>query len=89
MAMTKTKTISRISIIYGGETPTMEIMSEVRFDDPDDAELPVVNSKMEAVMKTSYVQTDPDDPDSWQTVPTDLSGYDQKVQDIATLIWAD
>jgi len=89
MTITKTRNIVELRVIYEGseanEPPSLEITFVAKWDDPDDDELPI--SKSRRVILRKYTAPDPTDMDA-DPVLTDLSGYDQDVQDIAAIIWA-
>ena len=89
MAITKTRSTVQVRVIYdepdANEYPALEITFSDKWDDPDDEQMPI--SKRHAVMPHRYEPPDVENMDA-DPVPTDLSGYDQQVQDIAAIIWA-
>ena len=89
MAITKTREIHSINAVFHGpevgDEPVIILRYEDVWDDPDDADLPVRKPGSETIYK--YQPADAVDPDA-ERVATDLSGYDQRVQDIAAIIWA-
>ena len=89
MAITKSTSTVQIRVIYeepdANEHPAIEVTFCDTWDDPDDEQLPI--SKRHAVMLHRYAPPDANNMGA-DPVPTDLSGYDQDVQDIAAIIWA-
>ena len=88
MAITKTTTVQNIYIQRAQDTsaedtsnakhPTVEVIYEEFFDDPDDSLLPITTSR--AVYLHKYVE------DGGSA--TDYSGEDQLVQDVCGAIWS-
>ena len=86
MAITLTRTVQRIETYPAmeapeGETtyPTLMVVYNDSFDDPDDEQLPVTATKVLHFSK--YVEDG--------GAATDMSGEDALVQTIATAIWAE
>lgn len=87
MAMTKTDTIERISIVLKDPADTSVIIVQGRttWDDPDDDQLPIDRETVRSVEKYTLVH---DENQQASTVETDISGEPQLVQDIAAVVWA-
>lgn len=90
MTITKTRRTVQLRVAYlhpdADDWPALEISYEDCWDDPDDDELPLI--KTNKVLLNRYQPADTENPDA-DPVPTDVSGYEQDVQDIAAIIWAD
>ena len=88
MAITKTTTVQNIYIQRAQDSsaadttnakhPTVEVIYEEFFDDPDDSLLPITTSRV--VYLSKYVE------DGGSA--TDYSGEDQLVQDVCGAIWS-
>jgi len=88
MAITKTEVLQRCET-YPAQDPSAEpttnqgnprlmVVTEITFDDADDAELPAVSTHV------SYLNRYDSDGN-----PTDVSGQMQIVQDICAAVWTD
>ena len=78
MAITKSSTLKRVLVLIDEPTDYLQVTYHDSFDDPNDDELPLVSKR-----NTDIPRYDDDGN------PTDLSGYEQIVQDIAAVVWAD
>ena len=88
MAITKTEVLQRCELYparnpdAGSETnegnPSLMVIMEIHFDDPDDAELPAVSAHPSGL---SRYDSDGN--------PTDVSIYPQLVQNICAAVWTD
>ena len=92
MAITKTRSVQRIEVYpeSGSADERVMVVYEHTFDDSDDAELPVTNSTVKSLYKTTTTvdNSDPENPVE-TTVDTDISGEDALVQAVCNAVWAD
>ena len=91
MAATKTSEIESINLyIANRDHAQISVVEVITWDDPDDADLPVVNRKQRGLEKFTY--TESFDPQTGERImtesATDISGEPQLVQDIAAVVWA-
>ena len=80
MAITRSSELMRIEIIPLGDGgfPNLFLTYRDSFDDPDDASLPVSNTRSAVLVKASP-----------EGVATDITGESQLVQDICAAVWTD
>ncbi len=88
MAITKTEVLRRCEVYPAMDAddpptdndanPTVVYVSQITFDDADDAELPAISNH------ATYLNRYNDEGN-----PTDVSGYPQIVQDICAAVWTD
>lgn len=90
MAMTKTTTIRSINVTYSSTDPVVHVESIVKWDDPDDSDLPIEKNESRVLHKvtqnTSY-DSETGEPTTTETV-TDYSGEDSKVIAICDAVWS-
>lgn len=91
MAMTKTTLIETIEIRQFADAETkLFVHTKNTWDDPDDSDAPVEKINFHAVERYQVEITYDEDGNETRTeTPTDLSGEDQLVQDIAAVVWTD
>ena len=82
MAITKTSSILEIIVRYGGDHPEIIVHRVAKWDDPDDAELPIEKKMVEVYPKQNWNE----ETEAWDD--NDISGADQVIQDIAAAVWA-
>ena len=85
MAITKTESTLSMHVLFGDVSsgkPAIQLQIETTVDDPDDDDLPLVK------VREVYMQHQVTDYESGETSPTDVSGYEQLVQDICAAVWA-
>ena len=85
MAITKTTTVQRIEV-YPGDAPTMMVVYNDLFDDPDDDMLP---NESQRVIRLEKMTSTTDEEGNVTETATDVSGHDALVQAIAAAVWAD
>jgi hypothetical protein len=85
MAITKTTTVQRIEV-YPGDDPTLMVVYNDLFDDPDDDMLP--NESQRVIRLEKMTSTTDDDGNVTETA-TDVSAHDALVQTIAAAVWTD
>ena len=88
MAITKTEVLQRCETYPASDpsseatsnaaNPTLMVVMEITFDDPDDTELPAISNHV-----FNLYRYDADGN------PTDVSSYVQLVQDICAAVWTD
>lgn len=78
MAITKSSTLKRVLVLMDEPKDYLQVTYHDCFDDPNDDELPLVNRRNADIPRYDNDGN-----------PTDLSGYEQVVQDIAAIVWAD
>lgn len=81
MAITKTKTLAEASVLYdnGLDDPTIVVRYKIEVDDPNDNDLPMVTTERKHLNR--YIV------DEDGQTEMDVSGEDQKIQDLAGLLW--
>lgn len=86
MTITKTDKIERISIVLKdpADTSVIVVQSKTTWDDPDDDELPIERETVKTVEKYSTTYDENQQP---VTTENDITGEDQRVQDICEVIW--
>ena len=87
MALTKTDTLQRISVVMAepADKSTIIVSSLLTWDDPDDDQLPIERENVKHILKYSTEY----DEDQIPTInENDISGEPQIVQDIAALVWS-
>lgn len=78
MAITKSSTLKRVLVLIEEPSDILQVTYHDCFDDPNDDELPLVNRRNVDIPRYDR-----------EGNPTDLTGYDQIVQDIAAVVWTD
>ena len=88
MTITKTEVLERCETYPASDpsaeatrndaNPTLMVVMQIMFDDPDDAELPAVSNHVFNLYRYDH-----------EGNPTDVSGYVQLVQDICAAVWTD
>ena len=90
MAVTKTERIRSITIHYleSGD-PTVEISSEISWDDPNDDQLPISRNRNRSLSKVTTTTTYDENTGSPTTTETttDYSGEDAKIVAVCDLVW--
>ena len=92
MAATKTSEIESITLNIGNRDHVgISVVELITWDDPDDADLPVVNRKQRGLEKFTY--TESFDSETGERImtesATDISEEGQLVQDICAAVWTD
>ena len=87
MAITKTRSVQRIEVYPGSGDADERIMVvyENIFDDSEDDELPVTNTQIKHLEKTT---TDSSDIENPVVTTTDISGEDALVQTVCNAVWS-
>jgi hypothetical protein len=87
MAIEKTRAVQRLEVYPGieDEDPRVMVVYENTFDDSEDDELPVVQTQVKHLSKTTTDNSDPENP---VVTDTDVSGEDALVQTVCGAIWA-
>jgi hypothetical protein len=90
MAITKTTSITHISVTFEQDPPIIMIDEKTVWDDPEDDQLPIDQRNHRELRKnTLSISYNEETGDPIQTEElTDISGEDQLVQDIAAVVWA-
>ena len=57
MAMTKTKTLVKIEVLYGVGEPGVQVHEQVTIDDPDDHTLPITHNSLRSIERVSRTTT--------------------------------
>lgn len=78
MAITKSSVLKRVLVLIEEPSDILQLSYHDTFDDPNDDELPHVIKRLVDLPRHDN-----------EGNPTDLSGYEQVVQDIAAVVWAD
>jgi len=78
MTISKTSTLKRVLVLVDEPRDYLQLSYHDCFDDPDDDQLPHVVKRTVDVPRVDNMGE-----------PTDLTGYEQVVQDIAAVVWAD
>ena len=89
MAITKTTTISQITVTYNGDDANVQVYESISWDDPNDDNLPIYNNvqrMIERVNRTTTYDPNSGDPTVTET-PNDLSGEDAKIVTICNAVW--
>lgn len=91
MAIEKTRALQRLEVYpsNGDEDPRIMVVYENTFDDSEDDELPVVQTQVKHLHKTTknVDHSDPENPVT-TTVDTDYSGEDALVISVCDAIWS-
>lgn len=87
MAITKTRSVQRIEVYpgIGDEDDRVMVVYENTFDDSEDDELPVTNTHVKHLHKTTTDYSDPENP---VVTNTDISGEDALVQTVCNAVWS-
>ena len=87
MAITKTRSIQRLEVYpaSGDNDEHVMVVYTHTFDDSEDNELPVTNTHVKHLYKTT---TDSSDPENIVEVATDISGEDALVQTVCNAVWS-
>ena len=99
MAITKTTRVQRCEVYPKADAdaeltvsaawPTVMVVYEDVLDDPDDAELPVVATRVKHLTKfTVTTSVDEEGVTTESSADTVVTGEDQLVQDICGAVWA-
>lgn len=85
--MTMTKTTEMVQVICNLQEGNefMHVILRDIWDDPDDDDLPISKNRVDEIYR---YQTQQDEDGNITQTPTDLSGEDQLIQDIAAVVWA-
>ena len=78
MAITRTYSLRRVLVLLENPSDTMQLIYTDTFDDPNDDQLPVVTKRTVDIPRYDS-----------EGNSTDLTGYEQVVQDIAAAVWTD
>lgn len=84
MAISKTQSVLSMKVFFQDTidgNPAAQLQIQTAIDDPDDDDLPVVSVR-DVYLPYSYT-----DYETQEIVLTDVSGYDQAVQNIFAVIW--
>lgn len=91
MAITKTRTVSRIEVYNAEDSEDIRVMVvyDITFDDSNDDTLPVTQNKVVHLQKNTVTvdNTDPENPVE-TTVATNISAEDELVQTVCNAVWA-
>ena len=85
MAITKTENTLSMQVFFGDLSagkPAIQLQIQTIIDDPDDDDLPLVK------VRDLYMHHEVTDPITEETTATDVSRYEQLVQDICAAVWA-
>lgn len=85
MAITKTRSVQRIEVYPGAEEERIMVVYEYSFDDSEDDELPVTNTQVKHLEKSTTDYSDPENP---VVTNTDISGEDALVQTVCNAVWS-
>lgn len=87
MAIERTRAVQRLEVYPGieDEDPRVMVVYENTFDDPEDDELPVVQTQVKHLSKTVTDNSDPENP---VVSDTDYSGEDALVVSVCDAIWS-
>jgi hypothetical protein len=86
MAITKTERTLSMQVFFldtSSDKPAIQLQIETTIDDPDDDDLPLRK------VRDVYMRHETTDVESGETTATDVSGYEQLVQDICAAVWTD
>jgi hypothetical protein len=86
MAITNTRTVSRVEVSPMGDDPSVMIVYNHTFDDSSDDALPVTSQVVKHIQR--YTMTYAED-GTESSAATDVTGEDQLVQDICAAVWTD
>jgi hypothetical protein len=78
MAITKVTELKRVLVVFDDPNSIMQVTYSDTIDDPDDDDLPHVVRRQNGIDRFDN-----------EGNPTDLTSYEQVVQDIAAVVWAD
>jgi hypothetical protein len=84
--ITKTESLDRIEILMHRSPPALNVFWSVTVDDPDDDQLPIRSTRVEVIEKSKQIMNDEG---VSETVECDPTVYDQTIQDILAVVWAD
>ena len=76
MAITKVTELQRVLVVFQEPNAIMQVTYSDTLDDPDDNDLPHVVRRQCGIDRFDN-----------EGNPTDITGYEQVVQDIAALVW--
>jgi len=87
MAIERTRAVQRLEVYPGieDEDPRVMVVYENTFDDPEDDELPVVQTQVKHLSKTVTDNSDPENP---VVSDTDYSSEDALVISVCDAIWS-
>jgi hypothetical protein len=88
MAIQHTRTVQRLEVYPGVEAPGIMVVYEYTFDDTEDAELPVVTTKVKHIDKFQLAASPVEGEEAAEPELTDISVEDDLVQTVANAIWA-
>lgn len=88
MAITKTRKLNKIEIYPTDDTYFLNVLSEVKWDDPEDDELPIIKREEHTIKKQTLVRSEEEGVASYY-IDTDYSNEEQLVQDICNLLWSE
>lgn len=78
MAITKVTELQRVLVVFQDSDAIIQVTYSDTLDDPDDNDLPHVVRRQNGIDRFDN-----------EGNPTDITGYEQVVQDIAAVVWAD
>lgn len=78
MAITKVTELQRVLIVFQEPNAIIQVTYNDTLDDPNDDDLPHIVRRQVGIDRFDN-----------EGNPTDLTGYEQIVQDIAALVWTD
>jgi hypothetical protein len=88
MAIQHTRTVQRLEVYPGAEAPSIMVVYEYTFDDTEDAELPVVTTKVKHLNKFQLAAAPVEGEEEAVPALTDISAEDALVQTVANAVWA-
>ena len=78
MAITKVTELQRVLVVFQDSDAIIQVTYNDTLDDPDDDDLPHVVRRQNGIDRFDN-----------EGNPTDITGYEQVVQDIAALVWSE
>ena len=78
MAITKVTELQRVLVVFQDSDAIIQVTYSDTLDDPDDNDLPHVVKRQSGIDRFDN-----------EGNPTDITGYEQVVQDIAALVWSE
>ena len=92
MAITKTKTLVKIEVLYGVGEPGVQVHEQVTIDDPNDNTLPITTNTLRSVERVSRTTTY--DETTGEPTVTEIdndwrTGEDSAVLAVCDAVWAE
>lgn len=92
MAITKTKTLVKIDVLYGVGEPGVQVHEQVTIDDPDDNTLPITHNSLRSIERVSRTTTY--DETSGEPTVTEVAldwrtDEDPQILAVCDAVWAD